>query len=193
MKPLPLLLAVFPVLLTSAPGAGQENPFRMRGTPPPTELVMGREAKIDLASGKFGGELLSVSADSLWVLSNGTARGLALGDVRGVDVRMHKWGAGRVLMWNLLAGVGSAVALSAACNSVGEKEIWEEETHECGGFVLGWSVLWGLVGGVSGYFLVKSSHRAVVPSLLDLRPYVRYPQGLPDTAKSGVGPRRPSG
>ena len=186
MKPLPLLLAVFPLLFTSATGAGQENPFRMRGTPPPIELVMGREAKIDLGSGKFGGELLSVSADSLWVLSNGTTRGLALGDVRGVDVRMHKWGVGRVLTWNLLAGVGSAVALSLACDSV-------EDTDGCGNVFLGWTVAWGLVGGVTGYFLAKSSHREVTPSLPDLRPYVRYPQGLPDQAESGVGPRRPGG
>ncbi|MFH1765922.1 MAG: hypothetical protein ABIF09_17175 [Gemmatimonadota bacterium] len=193
MKPLPLLLAVFPLLLTSARGAGQENPFRMRGTPPPIELVMGREAKIDLASGKFEGELLSVSADSLWVLSNGTTRGLALGDVRGVDVGMHKWGVGRVLTWNLLAGVGSAVALSAACNSVEDWDPWGNGPPECGEFVLCWSVVWGLVGGVSGYFLAKSSHREVTPSLPDLRPYVRYPQGLPDQAKSGVGPRRPGG
>lgn len=183
MKTLPSLLIIASLLLSPLPGTGQRSPFRREGTPPPEELTRGRAATLDLLSGEVKGELLAVSGDSVWVLSNETRMALALQEVEGVDVQMHNWGAGRMLGWGLLAGVGSAVALTAACNSV-------EETEGCGGVFLGWTVAWGLIGGVAGAFIAASSKKGLKPSPEALRPYVRYPQGLPPHADDRSGPRK---
>jgi hypothetical protein len=147
---------------------------------------MGREAKVKLTTGELEGELLSVSGDSLWILSSGTLHGHPLGEVRELKVRMHNWGSGRALKWTLLGGLGSAVALTAACNSV-------EGTSGCGGVLVSWSLVWGLIGGLAGTGLASSSQKKINPSFEALRPYVRYPQGLPEKARSGYGPRRNGG
>lgn len=192
MKPFPpLLIAVLPLvvlpLLVPTLASGQEYPFRREADFPPMELVMGREAWIELDSTTLEGELMAVSSDSLWVLSFTTLVGVPLNSILGVDVRMHNWDTGRMLTWNLLAGVGSAFALSAACNSV-------DDTSGCGGVILSWTAIWGVVGGLAGIFMVKTSRREVAPTPLTLQPYVRYPQGLPPgRANPGPGPRRPGG
>ncbi len=187
MKTLAPYLALFPLVFAPSPAVSQENPFRIGELPAPTELVFGRKAQIQLPTGKLEGELLSVSTDSLWILSRGTILGMPLGDVRGVDVQMHKWGKGRMLKWNLLAGLGSAVALTVACGSV------DDVGGGCGTFALSWVLSWGLVGGISGAALAASSHREVHPSRDALRPYVRFPQGLPNGGNPGLGPRIPGG
>lgn len=171
--------------LAVAPGsaAGQSNPFRTKGLPPPDELTRGRAATVDLMSGSVKGELLSVSADSLWVLSDSRTVALPLRDVTAVKVRMHKWGWGRMLAWNLLAGVGSAAALSAACRSV-------EGTSSCSDVFLGWSLGWSLIGGITGAFIASSSQRQIEPAAKALRPFVRLPQGFRPSADSLPGPRR---
>jgi hypothetical protein len=186
MKTFAYLLAVITPLLSVSPGIGQENPFRVRGDLPPSELVMGRQGTIDLSSGKMKGELLSVTSDSLWVLSEGGVSAHALRDVRRVDVRMHRWGARRVITWNLIAGLGSALALTAACNSV-------EGSGDCGAVFAYWSLGWALWGGLSGVALTSSAKRTVPPSAGALQPYVRYPQGPPPGGLPGPGPRGPGG
>ena len=186
MKPLARYFTAISLLLISAPLAGQENPFRVKDPIPPTELVLGRTAKIKGVRGGLEGELLSVSGDSLWVLSERGVLGLSLGELQGVDVRMHNWTRKRALTWNLVAGLGSATALTLACSSV-------DETSGCGGVFLSWSLAWGLIGGIAGAALAGGSHRRVLPSRDALRPYVRYPQGLPNGARPTGGSTRPGG
>ena len=185
MKKLPFCLVSVLWLLSAASVSSQENPFRVQATPPPTDFVMGRNARLELGDNKLQGELLSVTGDSLWILSNGAVLSFPLREVGSVDVQMHKWGSSRMWKWNLVAGLGSAIALSAACGSV-------EDSDGCGGFFLAWSGLWTLIGGGTGYALAASSHRNVHPSFEALRPWVRYPQGPPNKIRPG-GEGRPSG
>jgi hypothetical protein len=187
MKPFAWYFAAISLVLISAPLAGQENPFRVNNPIPPTELVLGRTAKIKSATGGLEGELLSVSGDSLWVLSKSGVFGMALGEVQGVDVRMHNWTRKRALTWNLVAGLGSAIAMTAACSSVDDME------GGCGTVFLSWSLTWALVGGIAGAALAAGSNRRVLPSHDALRPYVRYPQGLPDGARPRGGGAGPGG
>lgn len=187
MKFRPVLMAVFPLLLLANGGAGQENPFRMDWHLPPTELVMGRNAKIEVPSGTLKGELLGVSGDSLWLIAQGATLGVPLREVSQLDVQVNKWGRSRVLTWNLVAGLGSALALTAACSSV------EDVSGGCGSVFVGWTLTWGLIGGIAGAFLASKSHKEIYPSSDALRPFVRYPQGVPDAVKSGLRPGRPGG
>lgn len=184
MKNLISVLAILSLTVVPGSGAGQSNPFRTTGSPPPDELTRGRIATVDLVAGSVRGELLSVSVDSIWVLSDLRTVALPLRDVTAVKVRMHKWGWGRMLAWNLLAGLGSAAALSAACRSV-------EGTASCGDVFLGWSLGWILIGGISGAFIATSSQRTLEPAAEALRPYVRLPQRFRSDADPLPGPRRP--
>ena len=181
-----LLLTGSLLVISTNPALGQRRTSRSVDPVPPQELVMGREAKLGLRQGGIEGELLSVSTDSLWVLSHGTLHGLLLGDVRRVDVRMHKFGTKRALAWNFIAGLGSAIALSAACSSV-------EGADMCGGVFVTWSLAWGVIGGIAGTVLAIGSRRQVSPSPDALRPYVRYPQGMPRGVEVRRGPVRPGG
>jgi hypothetical protein len=183
MKNLLSVLAILSLTMVPGSGAGQSNPFRTKGLPPPDELTRGRIATVDLMSGSVRGELLSVSVDSLWVLSDSRTVAFPLRDVRAVRVRMHKWGWGRMLAWNVLAGLGSAAALSAACRSV-------EGTANCRDVFLGWSLGWSLIGGITGAFIATSSHRTLEPAAGALRPFVRLPQRFLSNVDSLPGPRR---
>lgn len=187
MKTSTVLMAGSCLLLTVFPLSGQESPFKVTGAYPPADLVMGRQANIDLLSGKLEGELLSVTGDSLWVFSDGTVSGVPLRNVRKVSVRMHKWGTKQMLAWNLIAGLGSAVAMTAACSSV------EDVSGGCGNVFVVWTVGWALVGGLAGVALHSSSKRDLPPLEGALQPYVRFPQGLPKGTSIGNGASRPGG
>jgi hypothetical protein len=185
MKTKALLIVFAAVAWIHTPVAGQKNPFKTGESFIPRELVTGRTADIRILSEGLEGELLSVSTDSLWVLSEGAVRGFSLQDVQFVDVHMHNWDSKRVWSWNLLAGLGSTIAMGAACSTV--------EDAECGSFLLSWSLSWLLFGGISAGALANSSRREVHPNPDALRPYVRFPQGMPAKARSGLGPRRSGG
>jgi hypothetical protein len=184
------LLNVFWMLLfltTTSPATGQENPFRPPKGSPPADLIMGRHATVDLHTSTVEGELLSVTPDSLWVLTEGEVAGLALSEVEDVDVRMHSFGARRMTAWTVIAGLGSAVALTLACNSV------DGATNNCGGVFASWTLGWALIGGIAGAALSSTSHRSLPPVPGALRPYTRYPQGTPWKWESDPGPYRPGG
>jgi hypothetical protein len=140
----------------------------------PSELVMGRAAKVRLAGTDLKGELIAVSPDSLWLSCQGALNGFPLQDVEQVNVEMHKWGGKRVFIWSLVAGLGSGLALTGACNSV--------SGASCGGIIPAVGLSWAVVGGVSGLLLHRGSTRMLPMTYEGIRPYVRYPQGLPPEA-----------
>lgn len=118
------------------------------------------------------GELLSVSADSVWFDVAGSFHSLPLAELERIRIQRHAWNARRVLVWNLVAGVGSAVALTMACESL--------EDTECGSFTLSWLGAWALIGGFSGASLAGSSHVDVPIDAVGLRGFTRFPQGMPE-------------
>ena len=144
----------------------------------PIEVVKGRSAQMLLQGNTIEAELLAVGLDSVWVDQGGLTVGFPLSEVDRVRVRRHNWSAGRMLAWNLVAGLGSGLALYSACQSV-------SGTDSCGGFFLGWSLTWAVIGGFSGASVARSSRETVPPTANGLRRFVRFPQGLPESYRDG--------
>ncbi|HEX9705000.1 MAG TPA: hypothetical protein VGA20_07105 [Gemmatimonadales bacterium] len=120
---------------------------------------------------KLRGELLAVSPDSLWVRVNSEITVRSLIAVDHVAVRLHGLDAGKGMFWAALGGVVTGGALTAACASV---------DGECGAVLPVTLLTWLLVGGVSTESLERSSKtRVPVAGWERLRPYARFPQGLP--------------
>jgi hypothetical protein len=156
------------------------------------ELVHGREAEMRARGLRLAGELLAVSADSLWVLGpNGGASSFPLSSLGDVRIRRHDFGGRQVLLWSLIGAGATSVALQSACGRV--------DDASCGGVVPGVAVGWAIVGGILGSILARSAHQDLPPLDSALRRYVRFPQGLPEgferavrppAADSAPGPRR---
>ena len=119
------------------------------------------------------GELLAVGPQQLVVLTKEGVRGVPPREVKEARVRRHGLGPGKVLAWVVAGAVATGGALAAACASA--------EGGNCGA-VFGLTVgLWALIGGPAAASLAKSSeHRVGGPDFAGLRPYARFPQGLPE-------------
>jgi hypothetical protein len=122
---------------------------------------------------KVKGELLALGPEQLWVLEPSRAHEIPLSQIGQVRVRLHGLDGKRTLTWVTVGGVVAGVALTAACSSV--------EDTSCGGVFLASAIPWALVGGLSARSLEASSRVLIrAPDLSALRPYARYPQGLPE-------------
>lgn len=119
------------------------------------------------------GELLAVGPDSVWIGPHrGTdrVRAVALAELQAV--RVNRYGAGSpAFTRGLIFGAVSGLVMSAACSSV---------TDGCGAvflFSLASSALLGFLSDAAGdgaaALIVKP------PDAEQLRPYARFPQGLP--------------
>lgn len=118
------------------------------------------------------GELLAASPDSVWLLGDRGLASIPFGEIEQVRIQRSSFGAGKVWGWSLLAGLGSGVALTLACSSV--------EGASCGGILPGVLATWAIVGGLSSASVESSRHlRLDRPVAEQLRPYARFPQGLP--------------
>ncbi len=138
---------------------------------PPT--VFGRNVQVTTADGgrPATGELLAVQDGQLVVR---TARGpqpVPLAGVREVRIKRHAWGGRRGLGWTLAGGLVTGAAMTAACS---------RETSGCGGVGLTMFGLWAVLGGLSSLSMEQASHfHMKSPTADDLRPFARFPQGLP--------------
>jgi hypothetical protein len=118
------------------------------------------------------GELLSAERDSLWILPpDGGVRVVGLRDVSQVRRRLSGMSAGGILIWATLGGLASGGGLTAACANV--------EDTSCGAVLPVTLGLWWLAGGVAAA-VSGSGQRTVALTVNALRPYARFPQGLPD-------------
>lgn len=153
----------------------------------PGSIVRGRSVKVERgSSGPLRGELLSVSADSLWVLTRPPweISSVSLDRVRTVRVRRGS-GMGKALVWSLVGAAVTGTALTAACSSV-------EEATGCGVVFPLVALGWGVVGGWAGAAMAGASQvKVVIPDVDVLRPYARYPQGPPPDVRRNA--RRPPG
>jgi hypothetical protein len=120
------------------------------------------------------GELIAVDPERVWVLEPGRLSHLALDEVEQVSVRRHGLNRKAALRWTLLGALISGTALSLACGTV-------EDAEGCSAILLGVGATWGLFGALSAPSLEKSSQLRVPASDWEaLRPYARFPQGLPE-------------
>jgi len=144
--------------------------------------VLGRPVKVALNDGgkDVKGELIAVGDDRIWIRDASGVLELPVSAVQSVHVARHSFSGGKALRWAAIGGLASAGALTAACQSV--------EGNEVGGCATAGLLVGGLIVGASA-LAVPSINASRWQSLYSpkpeaLRPYARFPQGLPE----GVDP-----
>ncbi len=145
---------------------------------------LGSQVQLKLSSERsLNGELLAVSQDSIWLLQPRGLASVPLGDVSRVRVDHGGMGASGALIWSLIAGVVSGVALQSACSSVSDAD--------CGGVLPGTLLIWALIGAISAPSMQHARYAKLRAEPDSLRAHARFPQGLPATfaTDSLIGPR----
>ncbi len=142
------------------------------------QAVRGREVSYATApragqSGRLRGELLAVDQDSVWVLGKQGVVAVRLGDLTEGWVRRHGLKRSTGILFGSLVGLASGVALMAACSSV-------EGAESCGALVPAFTLTGGVLGVLAGVSMESSSHLQLPATASALRPYARFPQGMPD-------------
>ena len=145
----------------------------------PDVSVLGRNVDVrpstkgdDLGAAK--GELVAVGSEQLWVMEPTGVREVPLPRIDHVRVKRHDWGGRRAWVWTLVGALATGGTLMASCASV-------EGTDNCAGVGAGVGLTWLLFGGLSAASLESSSvERVRGPRFEALKPYARFPQGLPE-------------
>ncbi len=126
--------------------------------------------------GRTKGELIAVSRDSLWLLRGDALTVFPLAVMTQVDIQESSFGAGKALLWSLVVGVISGAALTAACSSV---------NGDCGAVLPTVLLSWTFIGGIAALDVEPSRYTELTaPGADQLRPYSRFPQGLPQGFRS---------
>ena len=142
----------------------------------PRSVVFGHTADIWVDGAETRGELLAVTADTLWWQGEGPAgqrTASSLTEITRLEVRMHDWDAGRIFRWSAIGAGVTSLAMTAACASI-------DEDTDCWPVPLVTVGAWGLVGLIFGGIVAGTSGRDVLPIPDEVRAYVRFPQGLPE-------------
>lgn len=171
MSPRALVLALGLLALRSSTLEAQSGGPGPRLPDDPTEWVTGRTAEVRVDGRSVKGELLAVSADSLWLLTGPTVRAVLLAPLRSVRVIRHSVSGSKVALWGALGALVTGVGLTGACSSVANAE--------CGGVLPGMILGWGVWTGLFGTALAQSSREDLPPAQPSLSGYARFPQGLP--------------
>ena len=130
------------------------------------------------------GELIAAEPGRIWVLGKEQVFEVPLSSIEEVRVRRHGFTSGKALLWAAIGAVVTGGLLAGACSSV-------EGARDCGNVFLVVGGIWMGVGALAAVSMGGSSSIAVPrPSVEDLSPYARFPQGVPE----GFDPRslRPS-
>lgn len=140
--------------------------------------VFGRSVTLvptDERAPKTTGELLAVDVRGLWVRTKDGVRAIDPASLRQVRVRRHGLTGSWARRFGILGGFASGVALTASCASVEGNDV-----GGCASVGLVSAALWSAVGLLAAPGL-ESSSRLELPaeSLARLRPYARFPAGLP--------------
>lgn len=141
----------------------------------PAPSVLGREVKVlARADGpKIQGELLVVDADRVVVLAKDGIHDVATAQIRQIRVRRHSFDGGKAWPWTLVGALVSGVGLAAACSTV-------DDAGDCGAAGIAGAVPWLLFGGLAALSAERTAFLPFDAGQPDqLRPFARYPQGLP--------------
>lgn len=133
---------------------------------------------VNSAGDDLRGELLGLRDENIWVLAGEREEErrfvpLPLTDLKEVRMQRHGWSGGRIALWTALAGGATTVAMFGACTSI-------EDSGSCAAVAGGWAGLWAVIGGFTRLVIGPSWKTVRAPALDELRPYARFPQGLPD-------------
>lgn len=137
---------------------------------------LGRTVRVTLPQAdqtELAGELMAVSAESLWMFRDSEIVSVPLVEVRLVQVWRAERLGGKAMGYSAIVGLVTGGALTAACSQV--------EGASCGGVLPVVFASWMLWGGLSASSVESSAKfRVGAGDWERLRPYARFPQGLPD-------------
>lgn len=137
--------------------------------------VLGRSVRITPAERDvaLSGELIAVSAESVWVAPGAEIVSVPWSRVRRLQVRLSKVSGGGAMGYSVVMGLLTGGALFAACSQV--------EDTECAVVLPGVLGMWLVLGGLAAMSLESGSHKTLGAARWEeLRAYARFPQGLPD-------------
>ncbi|SHK91260.1 hypothetical protein [Rhodothermus profundi] len=150
------------------------EPGAVRGQAPQRNAPRGYSIRLYVEQGQqLKGELLAVTQDTLWLLTDAEIRPLRLESISQVQVRYPGIRRSHLMRWSVIGGGVTGIALTGACMSVSEGCV--------GVFALSMG-LWLVAGGVAALF-THPPHLWVVPDSQALVPYARFPQGLPPSMR----------
>jgi hypothetical protein len=121
------------------------------------------------------GELLAVGEQSLWVRTVQGVREVDTGSLREVRVKRHTLNGSWARRWGFVGGLASGIALGASCSAVEGND-----AGDCARVGAVSAALWVAVGLLAAPGLESSSGLTLRPDERErLRPYARFPAGLP--------------
>jgi hypothetical protein len=165
---LPLLLVVSLAVLSACMPAMRISPHGRRTTVVP------------ISAPTATGELIAVTQDSIWLMRDSTLLVFASPQVRRVQVQRHQYDAKRTMVWMAIAGGTTALALTAACGSYESSP--EGGGGSCAPVFPGVLATFAIAGGLFALVNQSSSRHSFTSDQVDaMRPYARFPQGVPDS------------
>lgn len=136
------------------------------------------------AVSKVRGELMAASADTVWLLRDSTLVPFASSRLHGVEVQRHEFGAKRTMKWMSIAGLVTGVALMVSCSSYESSPDGGGDSGGCVAVLPGTLLFFAATGGIFAFFNDYSSKQRILPGgTVRLRPYARFPQGIPDSLR----------
>lgn len=144
--------------------------------------VLGRQVTlvpVEKKDPKVKGELLAFEQGRLWVRTEAGLRDVDPASLREVRVQRHTLNGKWAIRWGLLGGLASGVAMAAACSTV-----QGNSAGGCAGAGAVFGGVWALMGLLAAPSLEASSQVSFMPESTRLKPYARFPAGLP----KGVAP-----
>lgn len=145
---------------------------------------LGRTATLIGDRVQVKGELMALTPDTIWLRSDSTLRPYAGAEYRQVQVQRHTFGLRRTLNWLGWAGAGTGAALMIACNSYESSPDGGGDSGTCIGVLPGTVLVFAAAGLIFGSLNEYTSRHRMQPGDTErLRPFTRYPQGLPDSLR----------
>lgn len=160
------VLLALTLLATAGPLDGQSAEKRFTGVQ--VRLTTAPDSR------ETRGELLAVAGDTLWIASPHSEypAPFRFADVSNARARTHEAGSGWTMKRVLLGWGLTSAGLMAAC---------VQETSGCIAVPLVVAVPWSIIGGLAAWGNERGTWRRFPPGRLsELRPYARFPQGLPE-------------
>ncbi len=138
--------------------------------------VRGAEVRVDRFQGEsLHGEILAAEGGEVWIRSPaGVMWEVPSTSVRRVRVARHDVGVGG---WSLAAAGVTTSGMMVACAGFDE--------GGCAGDVILFALVWGIPAGLAT-LLVRRRRYVMLSEMDDLRPWARFPQGLPEEYRDRV-------
>ena len=144
----------------------------------------GRPVVVQMPTYRLEGELLAVAPDTLWLLSGPQLTPVATALARQLYVQRHDYGMGRTVRTMAWSGLATGVALMVSCLMYESSADGSGDGAACLLVVPVTAATFAGVGVVLGAINSMTTHKRYDPAQLDrVRPFARYPQGMPESMR----------